>query len=190
MINNDDIDYGPLKPLIGAWYGNHGTDIAPEPYGEENNLYFETITFNAAGDVTNAESQELVALQYRQLVQRKSNGKVFHDQSGYWMWDAANALVMHSFTIPRAVGVLAGGEFGGVESDGGVRLEVYASLDSADWPIMQSPFMRDNARTTAFRQQLVVHADRLSYSQTTMVDIYGKVFEHTDDNKLVRVPPK
>ena len=187
MSDIKDIDYGPLAELIGVWKGDKGLDVAPEPDGAENNPYYETIIFSAVGDVTNAESQVLVAVHYRQVVQRKSNDKVFHDETGYWMWDAATETIMHSLTIPRAVSVLAGGRHNGARSnDGSFILEVAAGQDDKDWQIIQSPFMRDNARTTGFRHRIAVANDRLAYSETTIVDIYGKVFEHTDQNELIR----
>jgi len=88
MTDLNELDYGPLTALLGIWTGDEGIDIAPEPDGEENNPYYETITYSAAGDVTNAEQQVLTVIHYRQVVQRKSNGKIFHDQTGYWMWEA------------------------------------------------------------------------------------------------------
>ncbi len=186
MSKNTDIDYGPLTGLIGTWKGDKGTDIAPDPDGSENNPYYETITFEAIGDVTNAESQMLMALYYRQVVRRKSDDKVFHDQTGYWMWDASNGTIMQSLTIPRAVCLLAGGEHtGATNDDGSVTLEVAAKIDDAQWGITQSPFMQDKARTTAFKHRITVGNGKLSYSETTMVDIYGGVFEHTDGNELV-----
>ena len=37
MINSSNtIDYSPLQLLIGRWEGNKGTDLAPEPEGEES----------------------------------------------------------------------------------------------------------------------------------------------------------
>ena len=187
MSNDQEIDYGPLQGLIGIWKGDKGVDVAPEPDGTENNPYYETITFTAAGDVTNAESQVLAAVHYHQIVRRKSNDQVFHDETGYWMWDAAQKIVMHSLVIPRAVGVLAGGTYTGETGEGRrVVLEVAAAEDDDDWSIVQSPFMRDNARTTAFHHKLTVGQGTLSYSETTTVDIYGRVFEHTDENELRR----
>jgi len=187
MSDANEIDYGPLAMLIGTWKGDRGTDIAPEPDGEENNPYYETITFTAIGDVENAESQKLVALHYRQIVQRKSNDEVFHDETGYWMWDAAGQTVMHSLTIPRAVCVLAGGEHNGqAEADGNVVLDVSAGINDESWSIVQSPFMLKNARTTAFSHRISVGKQQLHYRETTMVDIYGKSFEHTDENTLSR----
>ena len=187
MSGIDNINYGPLNELIGVWKGDKGIDVAPEPDGAENNPYYETITFTAIGDVTNAESQVLAAIHYRQIVQRKSNDKVFHDETGYWMWDENTKTIMHSLTIPRAVSVLAGGSHNGEqEDDGSIVLEVSASLNDKDWQIIQSPFMRDNAKTTEFRHKITVGNGKLSYSETTIVDIYGKVFEHTDNNELTR----
>lgn len=71
----DGINYGPLARLIGVWEGDKGVDKAPEPEGEERNLFYETILFEAIGDVTNAEVQTLAVLRYHQIVHRKSNGK-------------------------------------------------------------------------------------------------------------------
>ena len=187
MTDNEVIDYGPLSGLIGVWEGDTGIDVAPEPDGIENNPYYESITFTAIADVTNAESQVLAAVHYRQIVRRKSTDKVFHDEAGYWMWDAAAGVIMHSLTIPRGVCIMAGGTWQGEKAeDGRVILEVSAGLNDKDWQIIQSPFMRDNALTTAFRHRITVGNGKLSYSETTVLDIYGKVFEHTDDNELIR----
>ena len=183
---SDGTDFGPLQDLIGVWKGDQGTDLAPEPDGAETNPYFETITFSEVGGVTNAKSQNLVAVHYHQIVQRKSDGAVFHNETGYWMWEPATNIVMHSLLIPRAVGVLAGGKYGGeTDDEGRVVLEVAAKLGDPDWGIVQSPFMRDNASTTEFRHRVAVGNGKLSYHETTIIDIYGKTFEHTDQNDLV-----
>ena len=109
MAKYPDVDYGPILELVGSWTGDQGTDIAPEPDRKENNPYYETITYEDLGELNNADKQELAAVHYRQIVRRKSNDEVFHDQTGYWIWDAENKIVMHSFVIPRAVSVVAGG---------------------------------------------------------------------------------
>lgn len=49
------------------------------------NMGFATV---AAGNVTNAETQHLTVLHYHQIVRHKSDGEVFHNETGYWMWDA------------------------------------------------------------------------------------------------------
>jgi hypothetical protein len=187
MTDVPEIDYGPLVELIGEWKGDKGIDIAPEPNGSETNPYFETITFSAIGDVNNAETQTLAVLHYRQIVQLKSSGNIFHDETGYWMWDAGDKTIMHSLCIPRAVTLLAGAKHNGQKNDeGNFVIDVSAKENSTDWQITQSPFMRDNARMIAFRHLLTVGNGKLSYKETTLVDIYGKTFEHTDENELVR----
>ena len=187
MNDANEIDYGPLRDLIGTWWGDKGLDIAPEPDGAEESPYYETWAFEGAGCVENAESQRLVVVRYHQTVSRKSNDEVFHDQVGYWTWDAASGTLAHSFTIPRAVCVLAGGSHAGERgADGGVTLLVRAELGDEDWGIVQSPFMRDKARTLSFAQELVVGEERLAYTETTRVEIYGRTFEHVDSNELVR----
>ena len=62
----EGINYGPLACLVGTWKGDKGLDVAPEPDGKEENPYFETILFEAIGDVKNAGEQVLAALRYHQ----------------------------------------------------------------------------------------------------------------------------
>jgi len=182
---SDSVNYGPLESLIGVWKGNKGVDVAPEPTGEENTPYHETLTFTAIGDVKNANSQVLAVLRYHQVVQRQSDDAVFHDEVGYWMWDAATDVVMHSLAIPRAVTLLAGGHHSKL-SDEKVVLEVFAEAGHEKWDIIQSPFMSEKAKTTSFNHTIEVSGNTLKYHETTMLDIYGKKFEHTDNNELIK----
>ena len=188
MTDNNAINYGPLQALIGVWKGDKGMDIAPEPDGPDENPYYETISFTPVEDeIENAETQELVAIHYRQIVTKKSDNTVFHDQTGYWMWDEKAGIIMQSLSIPRAVSLLAAGSFTGKkDAEGNYHLDVAAKHDNEDWQIIQSPFMRDNARTMEFTHSIIVGDDKLSYTETTLVDIYGRLFEHTDENTLSR----
>ena len=187
MSKIDGVEFGPLALMIGVWKGAEGVDVAPEPDGSETNPFFETITNSVVGGVTNAGEQNLAAIHYHKIVQRKSNGDIFHNETGYWMWDRETNTVMHSFVIPRAVCVLAGGVYTGEQdADGRAIITVEAKADDSNWQIIQSPFMQENASTTAFRQQIIVGGGKLTYDQTTMVDIYDKTFEHTDRNTLTR----
>ena len=181
----DGVDYGPLAGLVGIWKGDKGMDIAPDPAGTEENPYYETITFEEAGTAENAEKQLLAAVRYLQVVRRKSDDKVFHDQTGYWMWDKEKDVVVQSLAIPRAVVLLAGGK-ASHDSDGNVVLSVVSDVDDEAWNVVQSPFMHKNAKTLSFKHASTIKADELSYFETTMVDIYGNVFEHTDTNTLTR----
>ena len=109
----EKIDYGPLAGHISSWRGDKGRDMAPESDGIEENFYYETLVFSAVGEVDNVETQELVAVHYQQAVNRISDDKAIHNQTGYWIWDADGETIMHSFTIPRGICVIAGGSHRG-----------------------------------------------------------------------------
>jgi hypothetical protein len=185
----DGIDYGPLAVLVGSWKGDKGVDVAPEPDGDERNPYYETIVFEAAGDVTNAEQQTLSIVRYHQVVSRKSNDEVFHDQLGYWLWDPADNTIVESFVIPRGVAVIAGGTLApAVDVSDELVFSVAADANSPECGVVQAPFMFKQAKTTAFTHSVTVKGDEMRYSQTTFLDIYGKKsYEHTDVNTLQRV---
>lgn len=185
----DGIDYGPLAVLVGTWKGDKGVDVAPEPDGDERSPFYETIVFEAAGDVTNAEKQTLSIVRYHQVVSRKSNDEVFHDQLGYWLWDPADNTIIETFIIPRGVAVVAGGNLA-PPGRAGEKLvfEVSSTAGSQECGIVQAPFMFQQARTTGFTHSVTVQGDEMKYSQTTLLDIYDKTsYEHTDVSTLRRV---
>ena len=146
------------------------------------------VTFTKT-DGTCAEEQVLTIVRYHQVVSRKSNDKVFHDQVGYWCWDSSDNTISESFVIPRAVGVVAGGKAAAPASaDDEVVLEVEAVAGAEDFGIAQAAFMSNKARTTRFTHTLKVKGDEMQYTQTTFLDIYGKQsYDHTDLNTLQRV---
>lgn len=189
QMTSDGVNYGPLAALIGTWRGDKGVDRAPEPDGEERNPYYETIVFEAAGDVTNAEQQTLSVVRYHQEVRRKSNDKVFHDQVGYWLWDPADDTIVETFTIPRGVAVVAGGKLG-QPADLAQELvfAVAADASSPQFGIVQAPFMFKQAKTTAFSHTITVLGDEMRYTESTILDIYDKTaYDHKDVNTLRRV---
>jgi hypothetical protein len=187
MANEETADYGPLLLLIGTWKGDKGMDVAPKQEGQEENLYYETIVFEKAGDVDNADTQTLAIVRYHLFVKEKANDEVSHDQVGYWLWDKENETIIHSLTIPRGVSVIAGGKFEAKNNAASsVSFNVEAKVDG-EWGIVQSPFMKNNAQTIEFTQELTVNANELRYSQTMVLDIYGRIFRHTDENSLTKV---
>jgi len=185
MQDDNLIDYGPLTGLIGTWSGNKGKDLAPEPDGTENNEYYEVIIFSAAHDISNAEEQNLASVHYTQKVQRISNDKIIHQETGYWTWEQGTNNVMHSLTIPRGLCVLSGGT---CQVEAGVTsFSVEAAEDCKDWPISQSRFLQKKALTKTFKQTITLSENTLEYSQHMLLDIYGREFDHNDHNTLTRV---
>ncbi len=178
----DGIDYGPIGHLVGSWEGE-GLDVAPNPVDTtEENEFYDKLFFEAIGTVTNANMQTLSAIYYRHRVYSKKSGNGFHDQTGYFLYDPANKMVVHTFNIPRGVNILAIGKAKGSEP-----IELELSTNEQGGGILQTPFMANKAKTTSYTMQLSIYKDKLSYKQTTMLEIYNNNFTHIDESILKRV---
>lgn len=181
--NADDL--GPLRRLVGTFEGNIGDDIAPsDDRGTENNKYREVMTFTHILPAVNHE-QTLHTLRYHQQAFRHGEEFPFHDQVGYWHWDAAAKQVMQSLTIPRGMATLAGGH----ASQGDDSIHLKAELGSKTFGICSNPFLDKEFQTVGYEIKLAFHnADSFTYEQVTRIQIKGqpKVFEHRDKNTLRR----
>ncbi|MFT6756911.1 MAG: hypothetical protein ACJA0M_000787 [Chitinophagales bacterium] len=112
---------------------------------------------------------------------------MFHNETGYWIWDKADGTLMQSFSIPRGVAVLAGGNCPAPEDiNAELTLSVKAVAGDLTFGVLQSPFMEVNAKTTGFTHDIRSHGDKLRYTETTFLDIYGNNYDHTDMNRLQR----
>lgn len=181
---NAESKQNPLSGLIGVWEGDKGTDLAPKPEEDETNPYYETLVIEEVDmEISNAEEQELLAVRYHQTVHEKETGEMSHSETGYWIWDTQTDTIMCSFSIPRGVSVLSGGTFEKNEN-GEVLFRVSSHADDPEWSFVQSPFMKKKAKTLAFKRELKLSGNTLSYEQETTVDIYGKIFAHRDTNTL------
>ncbi|MFK5914879.1 MAG: heme-binding beta-barrel domain-containing protein [Woeseiaceae bacterium] len=182
----NEVDYGPLAQLIGKWVGNKGLDNAPDANANpDKSAFTDEIVFTISGPAENAEEQNLVSIKYHHVVRKLENGRIFHDQIGHWIYEKSTNIIMHSLSIPRAVCLLAGGEY--QESNGKSIFNVKAEAGSQTYGIVQSPFMLEKAKTKAFKMSLSVTGNELNYHEVTSLHIYGKDFEHTDESTLFRV---
>jgi hypothetical protein len=179
------VDYGPLEVLIGTWSGDEGLDTSPSREGPKVTPYCEVLKVETVGDVTNAGQQTLSVLRYHKVAKIKASQAVFHDEMGYWMWDATSNIVMQSMVIPRGVALCAGGT-PEVSSENGLELTVSTDMDSDGFGVVQSPFMNDLAQTVLFRHELKVKGKEMFSAEKTVLDIYGKTFDHTDVNQLIK----
>ncbi len=184
IINN--VDYGPLAQLVGKWVGNKGLDDAPDANANSDKTAFsDEMVFTVSGPAENAEEQNLVSVKYHHVVRKLENGHVFHDQIGHWIYEKSTNIIMHSLSIPRAVCLLAGGEY--QEKNGVSIFNVEAKAGSESYGIVQSPFMLEKAKTKAFKMDMTVENDELTYHEVMSLHIYGKDFEHVDKSTLFRV---
>jgi len=182
----NEVDYGPLAQLIGKWVGNKGLDNAPDANANPDETEFsDEMVFTHAGPAENAEEQNLVSVRYHHVVRKLENGHIFHDQIGHWIYEKSRNIIMHSLSIPRAVCLLAGGEY--QDNNGESIFNVEAKAGSQTYGIVQSPFMLEKATTKAFTMNLSVKNNELHYHEVTSLHIYGKDFEHIDKSTLFRV---
>jgi hypothetical protein len=180
----DGLDYGPLFGLIGTWKSapKGGVDVAPGQAGSTVGKgkpavspFSETITYTPAGGAVNASDQHLAALYYRQQVFAKSDGKQFHDQTGYLIYDKKYQKVYDTFCIPRGVCVVA-------EGAPGTRM----TLKTKSNGVAQTQYMLKTDRTEAFSITFKLSGNTLKYEQTTDLQVYGKPFSHTDSDTLTK----
>lgn len=149
---------GPLAALAGVWEGEKGDDVAPSPSrGTENNRYRERLRFEP-----------------------------FHEEVGYWMWDAAGKQVMRCFIVTRGVSVLAGGT---VEPDAR-RFVLTAERGAPVYGVCSNAFLDRELRTVRYELELTIEDDTtFRYAEDTQLQIRGQngIFHHRDSNTLRRI---
>ncbi len=183
-----DENLGPLARLEGVWEGDKGDDIAPAtPNREEvaNSKYRERIVFESIGRVDNHE-QVLYGLRYSTTAWRLGEPDGFHEEVGYWLWDAANEQVMRCFIVPRGVSVIAGGA---AKADAD-SFDLEADVGSETYGICSNRFLDEEFKTVRYTLTVKVHDDdSWSYEEDTVLQMKGRAepFHHTDSNTLKRV---
>ena len=176
---------GPLARLAGIWEGRKGVDINPKAEGPERRAYIERIEMQPIDPQANGP-QLLYGLRYHIHVNTEEEDITFHDQVGYWLWEASTGLVMQSLTIPRGQSLLAGGQ----ATAYGDTLTVTATRGSTVFGIVSTPFLEHAFRTESYTLTITFHADGTwSYISDTMLAVRGQAepFRHRDRNTLIKV---
>ena len=172
--------------FLGTWEGHQGDDIAPgDDRGTENNKFREQLVFEDAGLVENHE-QKLQALRYALMAWRIGVDVPFHEERGYYIWEAQTQQLMRSFTIPRGVALIAGGKVDPSAKETVLRAE-YGSFT---YGICSNPFLDVEFRTQSFEMKIkILGADSFSYDEDTILLMKGRKepFHHRDQNTLMRV---
>jgi len=186
MTDESIENLGPLAFLAGTWEGEKGGDTAPSPERKVAHTKFrERMTFEPIGRVDNHE-QCLYGLRYATRAWPDDKDEPFHEEVGYWLWDAANRQVMRCFIVPRGVTVIAGGT---VEADA-TSFGLAAEAGSETYGICSNRFLDEEFKTVRYELTITAQdADCFSYDEDTVVRIKGQseLFHHTDQNTLRRV---
>lgn len=180
-----DNEYGPLVYFQGVWESQSGDDVAPgDDRGVENNKYREQMIFERIGQVNNHE-QIMFGVKYSTKAWRIGAADSFHEDTGYWLWDAVNKQLMKCFCVPRGINAIAGGT---VESQA-KQFTLQAQLGSATYGICSNPFLDAEFKTEKFEIKITIHSETsFSYEQDTQIKMknHDKIFHHTDKNTLVK----
>lgn len=184
-VQNDILNHlGPLAVLAGNWKGAQGVDVAPSGNGSKQSKYREEITFAPLGPVENGQ-QVLYGLRYATTAWPIDEDDPFHEEVGYWLWDAVALQVMRCFIVPRGVTVNAGG----VVKPQAKTFTLIADIGSDTFGILSNPFLDKAFRTVHYELEISIHDDgSFSYFEDTQLKIQGQqsLFHHTDQNTLVR----
>jgi len=192
---NEDIDIhtlanlGPLTGLAGTWEGTKSLDVNPYGDGERRQAYVERIDAQPIDPQSNGP-QFFYGLRYHLHIVEPGEIETYHEQVGFWLWEPATGLILHSLTIPRGQIVLAKGH----AAPDAKSFEVYAERGSTENGICSTEFLERAFRTDSFHMKVTFHADGTwSYFEDTVLTIPGRnePFHHTDRNTLKRIaPPK
>ncbi len=184
-VDHDIIkNLGPFSPLAGTWEGDKGIDIAPAKTGPVETRFRERLILEPMGPVINGP-QVLYGLRYATTAWPLGEEKAFHEETGYWLWDAKEQQAMRCFIVPRGVVVNAGGH-----SDlHSTSIELSAEAGSETYGILSNPFLDEAFKTVRYDLRLTLHEDgSFSYTEDTVLKIHGReaLFHHTDQNRLTR----
>ncbi len=176
---------GPLANLAGVWEGDEGVDTSPTSNGTEVTKYRERAVFTPMGPVVNGP-QVMYGLRYSTTAWPLGSEDPFHEELGYWLWDAKRNLVMRCFMVPRAVQVSAGAT---VQADA-TRFLMKAEAGNNVFGILSNPFLHEFTNTERYECDVTIQAHgSFTYAEDTVLRIHGhdEVFHHTDENSLTRV---
>ena len=186
---------GPLRFMAGIWTSASGADVhpvgpgsditGPVVDGDEHNEFVERYELQPIDPQTNGP-QLLYGLRYHTHIVKPGEVETFHDQVGYWLWEPAARMVLHTLAIPRGQVALAAGR---VEPDA-TEFEVNAALGADGYGILSNPFLDLAFRTEAFRIRVTSHGDDTwSYEEHTVLRVPGRaeLVDHVDRNTLRRI---
>ena len=176
---------GPLGPLAGTWEGHEGIDIAPSTiHGQKETPFREQIAFEPFGPVVNG-SQTLFALRYRTTAWPLREENPFHEEVGYWLWDAVAKQVLRCFIVPRGIAVEAGGTAEATDK----TFTMLAEVGSETYGVLSNRYLDQHAKTVRYDLTVTIHdQNTFSYIENTHLQIQevAAIFHHTDRNTLKR----
>lgn len=176
---------GPLRRLAGVWEGQRGVDINPKADGPETREYYERIEMQPIDPQANGP-QLFYGLRYHVHINTREEDISFHDQVGYWLYEAATGLILQTLAIPRGQIAIAAGH----AKPDDRQLVLTATRGQTDYGICSTTFLELAFRTDSYQIIVDFHDDgSWSYVSDTMLSVKGKdePFLHRDHNRLIKI---
>ncbi|KTE09491.1 FABP family protein [Sphingopyxis sp. H115] len=175
---------GPLARLAGVWEGQRGVDINPKAEGPETRQYYERIEMQPIDPQANGP-QLFYGLRYHVHINTREEDITFHDQVGYWLYEATTGLILQTLAIPRGQIAIAAGH----AAPDAKRLVVKAERGQTEYGICSTTFLDLAFRTDSYELAVDFHDDgSWSYVSDTMLMVKGRneLFRHRDRNRLTK----
>src|SRR5208282_4006527 len=99
--------------------------------------------------------QLFYGLRYHTHIVKPGEVETYHDQVGYWLWEPATDMIIHTLAIPRGQVALASGQAGADATS----FEVSATRGKTDYGICSAPFLEYAFRTDSFRMKVTLNPD-------------------------------
>lgn len=176
---------GPLRRLAGSWRAEKGVDVNPKAAGPERRVFIERNDLAPIDPQTNGP-QLFYGLSYHIHIDTAEEDITFHDQTGYWLWEAKSGLVLQTLAIPRGQVLLASGQ---AKADDD-RIVVTATRGKTDYGICSNDFLEYAFRTESYRLEIDFLPDgSWHYLAETVLDVRGeaKPFTHHDENTMRKI---
>jgi len=160
-------------------------DIKPKAEGPKKQAYTERIEMQPIDPQANGP-QLFYGLRYHLHITKPDQVKTYHDQVGYWLWEPATELIVHTLTIPRGMVTMATGK----AAASATQFECIAKIDDPTAGISSSPFLDYAFKTIEYRIMVTLLEDGTwSYEQDTVMMIQGQTepFHHLDTNVLAKI---
>lgn len=176
---------GPLRRLAGRWEARTGVDLNPKAEGPERRVFIERIDLEPIDPQANGP-QLFYGLRYHIHITTEQEDITFHDQVGYWLWEAATGLVLQTVAIPRGQVAIASGQ----ATPDADHLVLTAERGQTEYGICSTAFLEYAFRTDSYRIEVTFNPDgSWSYITDTMLTVHGASapFAHRDQNTLTKV---
>jgi hypothetical protein len=176
---------GPLARLAGIWEGQRGVDVNPKADGPETRKYYERIEMQPIDPQANGP-QLFYGLRYHVHINTREEDITFHDQVGYWLYEAATGLILQTLAIPRGQIAIAAGH----AKPGDRKLVLKAERGQNEYGICSTTFLDLAFRTDSYQLTVDFHDDgSWSYVSDTMLAVKGRdePFLHRDHNRLSKI---